>query len=301
VIEFREFNPVRSVLGEGPHWSSALNELWWVDTRQGVLHRASPEDGRTTSVLIGGRLGFAVEAEDGSTVIGLQDGIAQLGEPSPVATVDVAVEQDEETASVNDGKCDPRGRLLFGTLTLGQRTGTPVGKHYLYQLDVCDVRIVLEGVQLSNGMGWSPDGSRFYYVDSVTQRIAEFEYDVDSGTLGARSVFAEIAAEDGLPDGLCVDSEGYVWLALYGGGQLRRYAPTGKLDARIDLPVRYPTSCAFGGPDLATLFVTSGYLGFESDGGDPGELDGAVLVGVPGVSGLAPTLCNARISPRAQP
>jgi sugar lactone lactonase YvrE len=300
VIEFREFNSVRSLLGEGPHWSSTNNELWWVDTRQGVLHRASPDGDRTTSALIGGRLGFAVEAQDGSTVVGLQHGIAQLGELNRCTSVDLAIEVGDELASVNDGKCDPRGRLLFGTLTLGQRTGIPVGKHYLYQLDGSEVRIVLEGVQLSNGMGWSPDGSRFYYVDSVTQSISEFEYDVETGKLGERSVFADVPVADGLPDGLCVDSEGYVWLALYGGGQLHRYAPNGTLAARIDLPVRYPTSLAFGGSDLSTLFVTSGYIGFESEGGEEGDLDGAVLTGQAGVSGLAPTLCNAHISSRVE-
>jgi sugar lactone lactonase YvrE len=110
---------------------------------------------------------------------------------------------------------------------------------------------------VSNGLDWSPDATRLYYVDSVTQRIDAIAYDADRGRLGAREPFAAIAPEDGLPDGLTIDAEGGIWLALFGGGAIRRYQPDGALDVHVSLPVSHPTSLAFGGEDLADLYVTS--------------------------------------------
>jgi sugar lactone lactonase YvrE len=152
------------------------------------------------------------------------------------------------------------------------------GAAALYRIDPGgEVHGVIAGTTISNGLGWSPSGERMYFVDSTTQRIDVLAYDVATGEAGARQPFAEI--EGGMPDGLAVDADGAVWVCLFGGGEVRRYTPGGELDGRARLPVSKPTSLAFGGADLATLFVTSAR--------QPGEpLAGAVFALRPGVAGV---------------
>jgi sugar lactone lactonase YvrE len=193
------------------------------------------------------------------------------------------VERDEPDTRFNDCKCDPQGRLWAGTMS---RTRTP-GAAALYRLEAGgEIERVIGGTTISNGLGWSPDGERMYFVDSTTQRIDVLDFDGACGAVASRRPFVEVDPRDGLPDGLAVDAEGGIWLCLFGGGTVRRYGPDGVLDAAIPLPVTNPTSPVFGGADLRTLYVTSarhrltlGQLAVE-------PLAGAVLALEPGVRGL---------------
>lgn len=172
----------------------------------------------------------------------------------------------------NDCGVDPAGRLWFGTIAWDMSPDAAA----LYRLDNLDegpVR-VLEGVSISNGIGWSPDGLTMYYIDSQTRRIDRFAYQVETGTASNRRAWVHIPAGAGDPDGLAVDASGAVWVALFGGGALHRYTPSGKLDTVLDLPVTNPTSCAFIGADLAHLAVTSAYVELRQ----PDALQGTTLV-----------------------
>jgi sugar lactone lactonase YvrE len=180
---------------------------------------------------------------------------------------------------MNEGGCDPDGRFYCGSMPYDEKS--PVGK--VYRLDPSgEVSVVLEGVTISNGFAFSPDNSIAYYVDTPTRRIDAFDYDPEKGLTNRRTAVA-IPEEAGGPDGLTVDSQGYIWLALFGGSAVRRYAPDGRLDGVIELPTSQITACTFGGPDLDKLYITTSQHALE-----PGSqaLAGALFVADVGVRGM---------------
>jgi sugar lactone lactonase YvrE len=196
----------------------------------------------------------------GGAVIGVERGFAL--EEVDGALTHLGALWSETTVRMNEGGCDPDGRFYCGSMAYDQRPGAGA----LYRLDPDgSVRVVLENVTISNGLEWSPDGSRAYYNDTSTHRIDVFDYDVESGLTGRRP-FAEIPVEAGGPDGLTVDEEGGVWVALYGGAAVRRYTLEGMLDEVIEVPARQVTACTFGGSDLDQLFITTSREDLE-----PGE------------------------------
>jgi sugar lactone lactonase YvrE len=170
----------------------------------------------------------------------------------------------------------------------------PLGE--LYRLDGGGaLTTVVKGVTVSNGLGWSPDGARMYYADSPTRRIDVFDYDPATGEAFKRRVFADLSAFDGVPDGLTVDADGYVWVAIWGGGVLRRFAPDGTQDAVVQVPVSQPTSCAFGGPGMTDLYVTTASVGLSATELEDQPLAGRLLRLHPGPVGLPSTTTYATI------
>ena len=184
----------------------------------------------------------------------------------------------DEQVRMNDGGCDPDGRFYCGSVdrVAGKKRGA------LYRLNLDHTMdVVLTGVAASNGLAWSPDGSRAYYVDTLTQRIDVLDYE-PGGDFTGRRALARIPDQVGSPDGISVDSEGYVWVALWDGGAVHRYSPSGRLDGRIEVPVKRPTACAFGGPRLDQLFITTSRLGIDAT---QQPLAGAVFRADVGVAG----------------
>jgi sugar lactone lactonase YvrE len=213
----------------------------------------------------------------GGAVIGIERGFA-LEEADGTLT-HLSELWSDNNVRMNEGGCDPDGRFYCGSMAYDQLPGAGA----LYRLDSDgSVHVVLENVTISNGLEWSPDGSRAYYNDTFTQRIDIFDYDVESG-LTERRPFAEIPAEAGGPDGLTIDEEGGVWVALYGGGAVRRYTPEGVLDEVIEVPAKMVTACTFGGQDRRQLFITTSREGLR-DGEDP--LAGSLFRSAVGVAGL---------------
>jgi len=185
---------------------------------------------------------------------------------------------ESTTGRMNEGGCDPDGRFYCGSMSYDQRAGAAS----LYRLDPdLSVHIVLTRVTVSNGLEWSPDGSRAYYNDTATFRISAFDYDSESG-LTNRRTFAEIP-DEGRPDGLTVDSEGGVWTAISNGGAVHRYRADGVLDEIVEIPARKVTACTFGGAWLDQLFITTSREGL-ADGEDP--LAGSLFRAQPTVTGL---------------
>jgi len=242
----------RAELGEGPRWDAAAGCLLWVDVERGELHRG----GETTG--FGERVGSAAPTDDGDVLVATATGLVLAGSGETLARFPHGAD-----TRANDGACDPAGRFWIGTTALDFRDGG--GALYVF-----DGRLecVLPGVGLSNGLGWHAE--RMYYVDSNTQRIDVFDWD---GRPSNRRPFARVDRADGIPDGLAVDDEGGVWLALYGGSCVRRYDPDGTLVEELALPAENVTACCFGGADGRSLFVTTA------------APDGRVYVADVGVSG----------------
>ncbi|MQA07340.1 MAG: SMP-30/gluconolactonase/LRE family protein [Pseudonocardiaceae bacterium] len=235
-------------LGEGPCWDASSGTLLWVDIDGGLVHRTDPSSAETSTLELSPPVSAVLPTADGGLLVARKNRLVLLDPERTVAGV-----PEEPAIRFNDGKCDPRGRLWIGTMNTDRARGTAA----LYRLDAGELVTVLEGVTISNGLGWSPDGRTMYYADTPTLRVDAFDYDPETGELSGRRPFVDLDGQGGRPDGLTVDTDGGVWIALVGGGALHRYLPDGKLDAVVSLPVTHPTSCAFGGPELAELYVTT--------------------------------------------
>jgi sugar lactone lactonase YvrE len=262
---------LRAALGEGALWDAELARLLWVDILGHRVFVLDPKTGTQESYDVGEEVGTVVVTGDGNLLVALRHRIARL-DPRTGALADlVAVEPERGDTRCNDGKCDPAGRLWVGTMVEGPARGSGA----LYCLDpTLSLERRLGDITISNGIAWSLDGRRMYYIDTPRQRVEEFAFDVASGTLGAHRVVIEIPPELGAPDGMTIDAEGCLWIALWGGGAVLRVEPNaGRLLQKLPIPVTNVTSCAFGGPDLGDLYVTTARRG----PGDEEPLAGALL------------------------
>jgi sugar lactone lactonase YvrE len=250
-------------------WSERWGGLRWVDMLAGdVLQLA--EDGSVSRRHVGTVAAALRPRRGGGAVIAVERGFV-LEEPDGTLTPLGDLWRGDDVR-MNDGGCDPHGRFLCGSMAYDHRPGGAA----LYRLDPDgSVTVVLERVTISNGIDWSPDGTTAYHVDTPTREIAAFD-----AHFGERRTFAAV---DGLPDGLTVDSEGGVWVAIYDGGCVRRYDAGGNLDAEVALPVPHVTACTFGGEDLERLFITTTREGL-ADGEHPQA--GSLFAADVGVRGL---------------
>jgi sugar lactone lactonase YvrE len=262
--------------GEGPVWSERWGGLRWVDMLAGDI-LTLVADGSINRRHVGTIAAALRPRQQGGAVICVERGFALEEADGEIRYLDKL--WSDTNVRMNEGGCDPDGRFYCGSMAYDQQPGAGA----LYQLDPdSSVHVVLENVTISNGLEWSPDGSRAYYNDSPTQRIDIFDYDSESGLSGRRP-FAEVPAEVGLPDGLTVDEEGGVWVALYGGGSVRRYTPEGMLDEVIEVPAKQVTACTFGGRALDQLFITTSREDLKP-GEDP--LAGSLFRTAVGVAGM---------------
>jgi len=270
----------RAELGEGPIWDARTSELLWVDITPGVVHRLDPATGADRSFELGQPAGAIVPRVSGGYAFALRDGFA-VGDDTGFELV-AAVDGERPEMRLNDGACDAAGRFWAGTTHFDYRRGAGA----LYRLDVDgSLATMLTGVTVSNGIGWSLDGKRMYYVDTGTRGIDVFDFDVASGAIEHRRRLATIEKGAGLPDGLVVDEEGCIWVALWDGWSVRRYSPEGDLLAVVDVPAQRVTKPAFGGPALDRLYLTTAM----PDAADPAQPHaGGVFVADPGVRGLPP-------------
>jgi sugar lactone lactonase YvrE len=259
--------------GEGPVWSSRWGGLRFVDMLAGDV-LSLREDGGVDRRHVGAVAAVLRPRRGGGAVIGVERGFV-LEQPDGTLTP-LGDLWSDSGMRMNEGGCDPDGRVYCGSMSYDKQEGA--GSVYRLDPDL-SVRVVLVGVTISNGLEWSPDGSRAYFNDTPTGQVSVFDYDRVSG-LTDRRTFVEV---DGHPDGLTVDAEGGVWTALFGSGQVRRYAPDGTLDEVVEVPARQVTACTFGGEDLDRLYVTTSREGLEPDD-DP--LAGALFVASVGVCGL---------------
>lgn len=269
-------------LGEGPLWDPRAGCLRWVDIDRGLVHRFDPDTGEDTSFSFGEKVGTVAVRASGGLVLATATGITTCGDDGSGRELLHEVATDPPGGRFNDGKADPWGRFWAGTML-----DKPPGGAAFYRLDADGtLHTVLTGVSCSNGLGWSPDGATMYYIDTPTGGVDAFDHDPDTGTVTNRRRLVDV--ERGWPDGLTVDAEGCLWVALWDGWGLRRYAPDGRLLTTVELPARRVTSCAFGGPDLSVLYVTSARTGLSDDELARQPEAGSLFAFAPGVVGLPP-------------
>ncbi|MEV4944885.1 SMP-30/gluconolactonase/LRE family protein [Streptomyces sp. NPDC053755] len=257
-------------LGEGPTWDPAGGRLIWVDILGRRLHAYEPDGGHVSVTAVEQHIGAAKPRTRGGLVANLRDGVGLYDTDGAFSWLH---RDPVPGRRGNDAAVAPDGSLWAGTMRYDEAAG---GGHLVRVAADGSVTTLLDGVTVSNGIGWSPDGAVAYYVDSPTRRIDTLR--VREGLPVERRAFVEAGEGAGFPDGLTVDAEGCVWVAFWDGGQLRRYTPRGELDRTVLLPVRRPTACAFGGPELRDLYVTTARTGLP----DPDPLSGALLV-LPGI------------------
>jgi sugar lactone lactonase YvrE len=257
------WSPRPGLLSEGPRWHEDRQELLWVDILGRQMHRArvAPDGGleRIETISIDRHVGAVAPALGGGYVLAAGPGFLFVDDAGSVHEL-AQPEGDRQDVRMNDAACDPQGRFWAGTMAYDESAGA--GTLYRLELDgSCST--VLTGLTISNGIGWSPDGRTMYHSDSGTGSVYTFAFDGSSGAIGDRRTLVHIARPGVVPDGLTVDEEEGIWVALWNGGAVNRYGPDGTLSAQVELPVARPTSCTFGGPDRTVLFVTTAREGFD--------------------------------------
>ena len=269
----------QDLLGESPVWDADAGCLYWVDIRSRLVHRWNPSTGARRQWDVPEFVGSLALRSSGGLLLGLRSGLAHLDTSDGRLTWLTRLHLDRLEMRLNDGKCDPAGRFWVGSMTDPRRV--PEGA--LYRFDTNHhLQQVLTGITVPNSLCWAPDGGTMYLSDSHAGAIWAFEF--KDGELGHRRVFATIE-RPAVPDGATVDRDGFVWCALYHGGAIARFAPDGRRVQTITLPVEQPTSCAFGGPRLDTLFVTSARQNLDASALTAQPMAGAVLAIDTGVTG----------------
>jgi sugar lactone lactonase YvrE len=251
---FRCVLDIKASLGECPVWSIAEQALYWVDINAPSLNRFDPATDRNTAMPMPESIGCFVLRRDGGFVVALRGGFWLARPDGTLERKVAAAPYDTAQHRFNDGRCDPQGRFFAGTMNEGRDANSAA----LFRLDP-DFRLtpVLGDLMISNGLAWSPDGRTMYHTDTPTLTIHAWDFDAASGTPANKRVFARFAQETDRPDGGAVDSDGCYWTAFYRGGKVVRISPAGDVLAAFAVPAMCPTMCAFGGPDLSTLYVTS--------------------------------------------
>lgn len=275
----------RAQVAEGPVWHGDV--LWWVDILGGAVHRYDPGNGCDRAFAIGQAVGALVPRRRDGFMLALRDGFATWDGPGALAMLVAPVERDDVGNRMNDGKCDRQGRFWASTMAFDAAEG----RGAMYRLDrdfttSCHLR----GLTIGNGLAWSADDTLLYYIDSHTGGIDVIDFDAEEGALRNRRPFIDVCGSQAVaPDGMTIDADGCLWVAVFGGAQVRRYTPQGALDHVIELPVSNVTACTFGGQDYGDLYITTAWHTLDDARRAAQPHAGGVFVCRPGVTGLPPS------------
>jgi D-xylonolactonase len=275
-----------NLCGEGPIWDAARQRLLWNDMNQALVYQFDWASQARTLISTGLMVAGIALNEGGKLVFGLHLWRGQNDYQTIVA------EHDGESLFFNDILADSRGRLYAGTFYWGEQGLEKHGKLYRLGPDGA-IQVMDEGLEVSNGLGLSPDQWTLYYADSTARRIYAYEVNSETGHLSQRRIFVQVPATEGMPDGLTVDAAGFIWSAQWYGGQVVRYDPDGKVERRIQLPVSQVASVAFGGPDLTELYITTAAEPWPSQFTPPGY--------TPDPAALGGSLYRLRMDIQGQP
>ena len=263
---------VRAAVGECPTWSPEDNRIIWIDIPRGTILATDPSTGRSERFAFGAPIGAIALRSAGGYIVASGRGCWTLTALGAQAVVFADTGNSLPCVHLNDGKVDPDGGFVVGE-SCGEQQAM---RGRLYRFDVTGERhVLMQGVTMSNGLDWSPSGREFYYVDTASGGVDVFSVAAE-GQLRDRRRLVSVSREEGLPDGLCVDAEGCLWLSIWGAGIVRRYTPDGKPIAEVRVPVARVSSCAFGGPGLRDLFITTASVRSPT-GGEPEEIAGGLF------------------------
>lgn len=286
VVEESAFLYVDTIanLGEGAIWNHKTREYYWIDIEKGKVFTFDPLLEQMRTIDVGQRVGTVVPtSKEGVVLIALQDGIYSLNLETEERQLMEKAPFDPTATRFNDGKCDPAGRFWVGSMALDSEPNAAA----LYSFNGDSVTQKLDSISISNGICWSADKKTMYYIDTPTQTVKAFDYNNETGAIENGKVIIKIEDENAFPDGMTIDNEGKLWIALWGGSSVVRYDPdNGKLLTRIAVPAKNVTSCAFGGPNLDTLLITTASIGMNEEEKAKYARAGAVFATVPGVKGV---------------
>ena len=268
--------PHTCLLGEGPVWDNGHKRILWVDILNGEVHCFYPHTNEHRMCKTAQMIGAIAVKRSGGIIAAVKGGFASIDLDSGALNFIAAVENHLPGNRFNDGKCDPAGRFWAGTMSPSDRPME--GALYFLEKDG-SVKTKLTGITCSNGIAWNPDLTTMYYIDTPTRNVVAYDYEILNGNISNSSVAITIAKETGYPDGMTIDSEGMLWIALWDGGKVARYDPySGKQLHEIILPVSRPTSCVFGGDGLEDLYITSAKEGLTEDELKKQPLAGSLFV-----------------------
>ncbi len=253
----------RNKLGEGPIWNSAEQKLYWVDILDGTFLRWRPGSDAHELFHVGVPIGVMAFRASGGLVMATKKGFATWDEQTQQLEIVANPIADKEHMRFNDGAVDCAGRFWAGTVSMANESSK---EGVLYRLDPDrSVHIMETGVSVSNGIGWNPDNTIMYFTDSPQRVIYAYDFDAATSAIANRRIFVRLQDGNAVPDGLAVDSEGYIWSACWDGAKINRYAPNGQIEQVIQVPALRTTSCVFGGPELNELYITSAWNGLDAE------------------------------------
>ncbi|MDD4107397.1 MAG: SMP-30/gluconolactonase/LRE family protein [Prolixibacteraceae bacterium] len=274
----------KSELGEGAIWNYETGELIWVNITGKILNFYSPSLRNNKEMFTGQMIGTVVPAKSGSVLVALQNGIYMLDPATGSKKLIVDPETEMPDNRFNDGKCDPAGRFWAGTMSLTGKKGAGA----LYRLDPdSSIHKMVDNVTTSNGIVWSAEGMKMYYIDTPTRKVMSYDYNNATGDISNPEVAVEVPEDMGAPDGMTIDAKGNLWIALWGGSAVGCWNPeTGKLIRTISVPAKNVTSCAFGDDDLGTLYITTARQNTSEEELEKFPHAGGVFKIRPGVKGV---------------
>ena len=245
----------QALVGEGPIWDEKKQVLYWIDILSSKLYRYNPAKGKNKSYDVGQHVGTVVLRESGGFMLALRNGFAAFDAKKGKLEIINDPESHLTGNRFNDGKCDPAGRFWAGTMAYDN----PVTQGSLYRMNTdFEVRKMVGGIGISNGIVWSHDQKSMYYIDTIAATVRAYDYDLDTGDISNERVAIDVPREMGLPDGMTIDTDGMLWIAHYGGGRVCQWNPeTAEVLQTIEVPAKQTTACAFGGKKLDTLYITS--------------------------------------------
>ena len=284
-MKIRRTNAPKCMVGEGPVWDVREQALYMVDIVGKVVHRYDPATATTRTWNVGKVIGSMALREQGGAVVALRDGIHTLDFASGAVEAHALPKDLNPRVQFNDGKVDRRGRFIVGSGDSQLRDTQSIGS--LYRLDTDGSLTELDTeIAISNGPCWSPDNRTLYFSDSLPYSIYAYDYDIETGAVANRRLFADTRELGGIPDGATVDRDGLMWMAICEGAKVVAFNPSGKVERVVDMPVRLTASVMFGGPDLDQLYVTTidpALLGRPSEegGGETWVIEGLGARGIP--------------------
>ena len=278
----------KCLLGEGPWWDNETGRLYWIDSFAYKLFIYDPVSKENKEHFIGQEIGCAIPCRNGKVLLALRDGLFIFDLDSGSLEELSDIEREVSNNRLNDGKCDSKGRIWFGSMSMTanqeNRDFEIAGSFYKFE----NGKVIRQfgDVGISNGIAWNMQETMMFYVDTITKGISAFDFDVTSGTISNRRTVIKIEPNDGVPDGICIDAEGMVWVAHFSGGQVSRWNPkTGEMLERIYLPAINVTSCCFGGADLSDLYITTARTGLSQKQIEAFPYTGGLFRIRPGVKG----------------